>query len=167
MISIRMLKLCGKSIYKPLDLIFESCMKQVSIKKEISRFYKTIDLFLYFPFVENVLSIKYTTMTLFSVINDKDLSANKLNQDLNRISYFKKKKCFNPNPSKQAQEDIFSRNLQKSTHPPLSFNNNTVTQLVSQKHLGMLLSTKLDFQERLRNILDKIHKITGLLGNSI
>ena len=27
-ISIRMLKLCGKSICKPLDLIFQSCMKQ-------------------------------------------------------------------------------------------------------------------------------------------
>ena len=28
MISIRMLKLCGKSICKPLDLIFQSCIKQ-------------------------------------------------------------------------------------------------------------------------------------------
>ena len=28
MISIRMLKLCGKSICKPLDLIFQYCMKQ-------------------------------------------------------------------------------------------------------------------------------------------
>ena len=27
-ISIRLLKLCGKSICKPLDLIFQSCMKQ-------------------------------------------------------------------------------------------------------------------------------------------
>ena len=28
MISIRLLKLCGKSICKPLDLIFQSCIKQ-------------------------------------------------------------------------------------------------------------------------------------------
>ena len=28
MISIRILKLCGKSICKPLDLIFQSCIKQ-------------------------------------------------------------------------------------------------------------------------------------------
>ena len=28
MISIRMLKLCSKSICKPLDLIFQSCIKQ-------------------------------------------------------------------------------------------------------------------------------------------
>ena len=28
MISVYMLKLCGKSICKPLDLIFQSCIKQ-------------------------------------------------------------------------------------------------------------------------------------------
>ena len=28
MISIQVLKLCGKSICKPLDLIFQPCMKQ-------------------------------------------------------------------------------------------------------------------------------------------
>ena len=50
---------------------------------------------------------------------------------------------FNPDPSKQDQEVTFSRKLQKSTHPTLSFNNNTVTQSVTQKHLGMLLDTKL------------------------
>ena len=81
--------------------------------------------------------------SLFSVINDKNLSANKLNQDLNRTNNwaFQWKMNFNPDPSKEAQEVIFSRKLQKSTHPMLSFNNNTVTQSVTQKHLGMLLDT--------------------------
>ena len=46
---------------------------------------------------------------------------------------------FNPDPSKQAQEVIFSRKLQKSTHPTLSFNNNKISQWVTQKHLEMLL----------------------------
>ena len=91
--------------------------------------------------------------SLFSVINDKHLSANKLNQDLNRINNwaFQWKISFNPDPSKQAQEVFFSRKLQKSTHPTLSFNNNTVTQSVtSQKHLGMFLDTKLHFQGHLK-----------------
>ena len=67
--------------------------------------------------------------SLFSVINDKHLSANKLNQDLNRINNwaFQWKMSFNSDLSKQAQEVIFSRKLQKSTHPTLSFNNNEVT----------------------------------------
>ena len=69
----------------------------------------------------------------FSVIEDKHSSANKLNQDLSRINnwVFQWKMNFNPEPIKQAQEVIFSRKLQKSTHPTLSFNNNTVTQSVS------------------------------------
>ena len=65
---------------------------------------------------------------------------------------------FNPDSSKQAQEVIFSRKLQKSTHPTLSFNNNTLTQSVTQKHLGMLLDTKLDFQEHLKSVLSKVKK---------
>ena len=86
--------------------------------------------------------------SLFSVINDKHLSANKLKQDLNRINNwaFQWKMSFDPDASKQAQEVIFSRKLQKSTHPTVSFNNTTVTQSVTQNHLRMLLDTKLDFQ---------------------
>ena len=74
--------------------------------------------------------------SLFSVINDKHSFANKLNQDLDRINNwtFQWKISFNPDPSKQAQEINFSRKFQKSTHPTLSFNNNAVTQSLTQKH---------------------------------
>ena len=59
------------------------------------------------------------TDQFFSVINDKHSSANKLNQDLNGINNctFQWKMGFNLDPSKQAQEGIFSRKLQMSTHP--------------------------------------------------
>ena len=85
----------------------------------------------------------------FSVINDKHLSANKLNQDLNRINNwaFQWKMSFNPDPSKQAQEVIFSHKLQKSTLPTLSFNNNRVAQSVTQKH----------FQGHLKSIFNKVN----------
>ena len=69
---------------------------------------------------------------------------------------------FNTDPSKQAQEVIFSRKLKKSTHPTLSFNSNTVTLSITQKHLGILLDTKLDFQGHLKSIFSKVNK-TGLL----
>ena len=103
--------------------------------------------------------------SIFSVINNKHLSANKLNQDLNRLNNwaFQWKMSFNPHPSKQAQEVIFSHKLQKSTHPTLSFNNNTVTQSVTQKHLGMLLDTRLDFQGYSKSIFNKVNKTIGLL----
>ena len=70
---------------------------------------------------------------------------------------------FNPDPSKQAQEVIFSRKLQKFFNPPLHFNNIEVTQLTTQKHLGMILDVKLDFQGLLKNIYSKVNKTIGLL----
>ena len=45
----------------------------------------------------------------------------------------------------------------------LSFNNNAVTQSETQKHLGMFLNTKLDFQGHLKSIFSKVNKIRGLL----
>ena len=37
MINICMLKLCGKSICKPLDLIFQSCIKQGKFPTELKK----------------------------------------------------------------------------------------------------------------------------------
>ena len=73
---------------------------------------------------------------------------------------------FNPDPNKQAQEVIFSRKIQKSSQPSLIFNNNIVTQSLTQKHLGMFLDTKLDFQEHLKSIFSKVNK-TLYYGSSI
>ena len=86
---------------------------------------------------------------------------------MNRINNwaFQWKISFNPDPIKQAQEVIFSCKLQKSTHPTLSFNNNTVTQSVTQKYLGMSLDIKPDLQGRLKGILNKVNKTIGLLRN--
>ena len=33
---------------------------------------------------------------------------------------------FNPDPNKQANEVIFSRKTRKSSHPPVTFNNNDI-----------------------------------------
>ena len=71
---------------------------------------------------------------------------------------------FNPDPSKQAEEVIFSRKLEKSVYPPLHFNNIAVTQSTTQKHLGMLLDVKLDFQGHLKNIYSKFNETIGLLS---
>ena len=69
---------------------------------------------------------------------------------------------FNPEPSKLAQEVIFSRKLQKINHPSIYFNNNLIEQVSSQKHLGMILDAKLNFQEQIKNLLTKVNKIIGL-----
>ena len=58
----------------------------------------------------------------------------------------------NPEPSKQAQEIIFSRKSKWSTHPPLFFSNNNVSQAFSQKKPGCQLDFKLTFEEHLSNV---------------
>ena len=103
--------------------------------------------------------------SLFSVIRNKHLSAQNVNEDLNKINNwaFQWKMSFNPDPSTQAQEVIFSRKLDKLSYPPLHFNNVALTQPTTQKHLGMLLDVKLDFPGHLKNIYSKVNKTMGIL----
>ena len=105
--------------------------------------------------------------SLFSIVHNMNTSATNLNNDLNKIKNWaiQWKMNFNPDPSKQAQEVIFSRKLQKTNHNQVYFNHNSVKQVPSQKHLGMYLDTKLNFQEHLNNVLSKVNKTIGLLLN--
>ena len=50
---------------------------------------------------------------------------------------------FNSDITKQAQEVIFSRKLKKPVQPYLTFNNSQVSQTESQKHLGLILDSKI------------------------
>ena len=70
---------------------------------------------------------------------------------------------FNPDPSEPAQEVVFFHKLKKTCHPSIYFNNKSVKQVLSQNHLGMILDTKLNFKEHLKNILNKANKTIGLL----
>ena len=76
---------------------------------------------------------------------------------------FQWKMSFNPDINIQAQEVIFSRRLQKSNHPSLTFNNTGVTQSEIQKHLGIFLDSKLDFKEPIQNVRNKVSKTIGLI----
>ena len=69
---------------------------------------------------------------------------------------------FNPDLSKQAQEVIFSRKSLRSTHLPLVFNNNNVSQTYSQKCLGVISDFKLTFEGHVNNVLAKLNKAVGL-----
>ena len=103
--------------------------------------------------------------SLFSVIHDIQASANNLNKDLELINNwaFQWKMNFNPDPTKQAQEVIFSRKTKSLSHPPLVFNNSNVSQTTSQKHLGIILDSQLIFENHLKMVSAKINKTIGLL----
>ena len=103
--------------------------------------------------------------SLFSIVHNMNTSTTNLNNNLNKIKNLtiQWKMTFNPDPSKEAQEVIFSRKLQKPNHNQVYFNHNSVKQGPSQKHLGMYLDTKLNFREHLNNVLSEENKTIGLL----
>ena len=70
---------------------------------------------------------------------------------------------FNPDPNKEAHEVIFSGKAKEINHPLLVFNNTSVSQSSSQKHLGVILDSKLIFDEHLKMVSLKISKTLGLL----
>ena len=87
-----------------------------------------------------------------------------LHDDLEKISNwaFQWKMSFNPDINKQALEFIFSRKLQMSNHPAVTFNGTSVTQSEIQK-LGMFLDSKVAFKEHLQNVLNKVSETIELL----
>ena len=63
--------------------------------------------------------------SLFTIVKDETESANTLSNDLSEISKwaYDWKMLFNPNPSKPAQEVVFSRKKKTQSHPAISLNN--------------------------------------------
>ena len=103
--------------------------------------------------------------SLFSKIENKSYSNFQLNKDLETISKwaFQWKMLFNPDPVKQAVEVCFSYKWDKVVYPPLQFNNNDVQSANSQKHLGLVLDSKLDFNEHVNNKINKCNKSIGII----
>ena len=66
--------------------------------------------------------------SLFSVVHNLNTCTNSLNEDLEKINDWATqwKMSFNPDPTKQAPEVIFSRKIKKPIHTPLNFNNTNV-----------------------------------------
>ena len=94
-------------------------------------------------------------VSLFSVVLNKDESANDLTSDLCTISRwaYKWKMLFNPDVSKPAQEVLFSRKRTKTDHPDVYFNNVKFKREPYQKHLGIFLDEKLNFKEHIGKII--------------
>ena len=85
--------------------------------------------------------------SIFSIANNINVSEHELNSYLRKRSMwaYQWKMSFNPNVSKQAQEMIFSKKNQKVFHPTVLFNNIPARHSKVQKHLGVYLDEKLNF----------------------
>ena len=103
--------------------------------------------------------------SLFSTVYNINDTTNTLNNDLNKITEWAHqwKMSFNPDISKKAHEVVFSRKRSLASHPSLTFNNIPVAQTSSQKHLGMHLDKKLNFEEHLSKVETKVNKSVGII----
>ena len=70
---------------------------------------------------------------------------------------------FHLDPLKQAEEVIYSRKRNKPHHLDIIFNGNPVKKSSYQKHLGIFLDSKLDFDEHIKGVVHKTSKFIGLI----
>ena len=69
---------------------------------------------------------------------------------------------FSLDPSKPAQEVLFSRKRQVQTYSVLIMNNIQVERVPYQKHFGIILDNKLGFKQQIDNTISKVNKGTSL-----
>ena len=90
-----------------------------------------------------------------------------VNCDLEKVSNwaYQWNMQFNPDANKQANEVIFSRksNLNSFPYPPVKFNENNITKYSYQKHLGIVLDSKLNFNTHIDKKIKKCNKLIGLM----
>ena len=108
--------------------------------------------------------------SLFSIVYDSNISAYELNNDIQKISEwaYKWKMLFNTDLNKQAQEVIFSRKLNKSSHLKIFFNNAPVFYANWQKKLRIYLDETPNFNLHIKEKMSKALKgIIKKLGKSL
>ena len=70
---------------------------------------------------------------------------------------------FNPDPSKQANEVLFSCKKSSPNHPQLIFNGTVVAKANEQKHLGLTLDSRLSFVKHINEKMVKAKKNIGVI----
>ena len=117
--------------------------------------------------INSLCKIFVDDTSLFSKVYDIHKSPSTLNDDLEKISYwdYHWKMQFNPDPNKQANEVIFSQKPSSNnlSHPPIKFSNNDISKCPHQKHLEIVLDSKLNFNAHVDQIIKKCNRVIGLI----
>ena len=102
---------------------------------------------------------------LYSIVEEVNASADDLNHDLELIRRwaYQWKMEFNPDPTKQATEVLFSCKRKKPCHPSIYINGNEVAKEEEQKHLGLILRSNLSFRKHLNEKIIKAKKYIGII----
>ena len=98
-------------------------------------------------------------------VYDEGIPADQLNRDLKVISdwTYQWKMQFNPDKNKQAIQVIFSQKRTKLVHPPIFLNKSEVKINQEQKHLGMILDSRLNFNSHVREKIISARRGIGVI----
>ena len=70
---------------------------------------------------------------------------------------------FNPDPTKQAEEILFSQKTKSPDHPKIYFNGDEVKRVNDHKHLGLTLDPKLSFAKHLSEQISTARQGIGVI----
>ena len=113
--------------------------------------------------IKSICIVFTNNTSLFPTDKDKNCSNVELNSDLKIIS---NANGLDADPNKQVVEILFSKKHEKDNYPPLNFNGDKVQTAISQKHLGLFIDSKLDFNEHICNKINQCNKIIGIMKKS-
>ena len=101
----------------------------------------------------------------FSVVHNSNECAADLNHDLDLIKRWAQdwRMSSNPDPAKQAVEEIFSKKKIPVDHPPILFNDILVVKIDEHKYLGVVLDSRLTFSSHIQSAINKGRCGTGML----
>ena len=102
---------------------------------------------------------------LFSIVKHHEISANDLNHDLDIIHRWDHqwKLEFNPDPTKQSTEVIFSCKKTIPNHPNICLMELLLLKKNEQKRLSLVLDSSLSFRKHLTNKIIKAKKNLGII----
>ena len=100
--------------------------------------------------------------SLLEVVDDPDVTAAKLNDDLELINTWTHKWLVTINSDK-TNSMVFSTKRQKPLHPQLKYDNQIIESVSNHKHLGVTLSSNLLWRTHVFNIYKKrLNLLKGL-----
>ena len=100
--------------------------------------------------------------SLFLKVDHISSAAETLNSDINKISIWAKSWLVSFNPTK-TESVIFSRKSNSSNHPPLTMDNEIISEFSSHKHLGVILAKDCSWQSQIDCIKDKAWKRISIM----
>ena len=102
--------------------------------------------------------------SVFIAVFDTDISAEVLNQDLRAVQdwAYQWKMSFNPDPTKQAEQVIFSARASKVEHPAIYFYGSEVETVPHHKHIGLILDETLNFAEHIKEAIITLYNVCAV-----